>query len=135
MGELIEVLIPDPTYDNPELSKVTFLEDLKKDIVVFFKNYELAEIDIGLGVSWPMFMLFIPGLFFLSKPINENLKAWIELASKFSKFIKKIREKLFAYWVDKRGATLIAILHVINSHNKIIKSIEFLGVIPLSSLK
>ncbi len=129
--ELIEVLIPDPTYDNPKLSKVTFLDDLKKDIAVFFKKYKLTETDIGLGADWPMFMVSILGLFFLGKPINENLKAWIELANKFSNFIKKIRERLLAPWVDKRGAILIALQHVIKSHNKSVKSIKLLGVIPI----
>lgn len=129
--ELIEVLIQDPTYDHSKLSKVTFLDELKKDIAVFFKEFKIAETDIGLGAAWPVFMVRIVVLFFLGKPINENLKAWIELASKFSNFIKKIRENLLAFWVDNRGATLIALLYVIKSYNKSVKSIELLGVIPV----
>lgn len=129
--ELIEILIQDPTYDNPELDRDIFLNELNNDISVFFKKYELTETDIGLGADWPVFMVCILSLFFLGKRINENLKAWIELAGKFNNFIKKIRDKLLELWVDKRGATLIALQNVIKSHNKSVKSIELLGVIPV----
>lgn len=97
---MIEILVPDPTYDHPERSKDAFLEELRQDLADLSKEYELTDADAGYGADWPVILASIGGLLFLGKPINENLDAWIALAKKFTRFVAKVRQKWSAPRVD-----------------------------------
>lgn len=125
----MEFMIADPTYDHPDRDRDIFLSELRMEAESLSPEIALSDTDAGHAADWPMILVVISGLFFLGKPINENLDAWLDLGRKLSGFLKRVREKWAAARFDETGCVLLAIDHLSKSQTSI-RTIEVIGTIP-----
>lgn len=117
MEDKIQIFIPDGSYDNDTTAFEEFRDILAQRIKTIeddeIKTTPLVEANIGAGADWPAFMAeLIPlapyagglALFFLGKPINENLDAWLSIGEKVVKALQLVGGHM------TRGAALLATL-------------------------
>lgn len=87
-------------------------EQLKKEIVEEFKEYEieLKDVDIGGGADfWITIFVFSTMLFLSGKTINDNLNAWREIGNKIKSIFSK---KSKPYYIDMEVAIALAIARI-----------------------
>ena len=105
----MQIIVSDPSYDHEdEVDRDEFIAQLNTELDQLSEEIALRDGDIGPAASWPVIIATLSGLFFLGKPINANLDAWISLAKKLASVLKWIVSKCGVYRVDEAGATLIA---------------------------
>ena len=70
---------------------------------------EVIETNLGFGADWPTFTAVITGLYFLGKPILENLDAWVELGNRVRKLFDSDEAPART---DKHGNIALIINHL-----------------------
>jgi hypothetical protein len=125
----MQLLIPDPTYDHPERSKEEFLIELRTELKGLSSEFNLIDADAGHGADWPVVLAILGGLFFLAKPINENINAWLALAKKLGGMVERVRKKWGAARLDERGCILLALNRLMETHKGPIRSLELMGTV------
>ncbi len=127
----IFVLVIDETYDGDE---ETYEEDSERYRVSLEKefNCEFSEANIGPGADIPAFLTIIAttqvplwttalGVFFLGKPINENLDSWLEIGRKVRSFFGK------RVVLARNGAAAIAVEAVCEEMGGMPKTLRLLS--------
>lgn len=127
-SHLIEVIVGDPTFDNPKLNRVEFLSDLRARVGRTFPEFSLEDCDIGTGSDWPAILLVILGVFFLGKRINDNLDAWIAIGKKLKDFTGSLKG---GYRVNERGALVLAVDAIADAECAPISSLELIQSLPV----
>lgn len=130
-GDDIFVLIVDETYGGDEETYISdsdnYRRQLERDFQVSF-----APANIGAGADIPSFLTIIAtapvpvwaivlSLFFLGKPINENLSAWGEMAAALRRFFSR------PVVLSRHGAAALAVEAVLEEIGGIPKSIRLLS--------
>lgn len=125
--DYLELLIPDPTYDHPERDRPTFLADLRETLEELGTPFDLRDTDIGPAAGLPAILVVLSGLFFLGKPINENLDAWIALGRKFGPVVRRIATRFAEPRLDENGAVLLALCDLLDSLGDELRSVEIVA--------
>lgn len=145
----MQLIVPDPTYDHPERNLDDYKSFLASELLQFASSYELTETDIGRGASEPCFLVEILKLvksvgfiaipfilFFQGKRINDNLDAWVQIAKKIYRSVRKIKERFGECLISKELANFISIAEISVMDDDEIRSIklEHEIVIPISPI-
>lgn len=130
-GDDIFVLIVDETYGGDEETYISdsdnYRRQLERDFQVSF-----APANIGAGADIPSFLTIIAtapvpvwaivlSLFFLGKPINENLSAWGEMAAALRRFFSR------PVVLSRHGAAALAVEAILEEIGGMPKSIRLLS--------
>lgn len=115
----MELIINDISYDNPDIDHSSVLIDIRAELEYLSKDIALEERDIGQAADWPVILAIISGLYFLGKPIQENLDAWISLSQRFLTLIKKLHTRFRSCRIDLNGATLLALTEILAREDSI----------------
>ncbi|MFN0191504.1 MAG: hypothetical protein ACKVP5_05945 [Aestuariivirga sp.] len=108
----IFVLVVDETYDSGD----TWAEDSENYRLQIQKEFgvDFKEANIGPGADLPAFLTvlttttiplwsLILAMFFLGKPIKENLEAWYEIGKRIRQFFKR------PIYLSRNGCAVIAV--------------------------
>jgi len=120
----MELIVVDPTYDHEGRDPNEFLSALRRELSGVSKTFDCRDVDIGFAADWPAILAIFTGLFFLGKPINDNIEAWFSLAKKFKSMLKQIAQKFGHYRIDETGATLLGISIIASQENEDIADIQ-----------
>lgn len=130
-GHDIFILIVDETYGGDEETYISesdkYRRQLERDFQVSF-----APANIGAGADIPSFLTIIAtapvpvwaivlSLFFLGKPINENLSAWGEIAAGIRRFFSR------PVVLSRHGAAALAVEAVMEEIGGLPKLIRLLS--------
>ena len=69
----MQIIVFDPTYDDVSRDRERFLKELRAEISIISNEFELRGTKISEGADFPVIVVIVAGLFFLGKPIHENL--------------------------------------------------------------
>jgi hypothetical protein len=127
----IFVLVVDETYGGDEETYITDSENYRKQLEQDF-HVSFVPANIGAGADIPSFLTVIAtaaipvwvvvlSAFFLGKPVNENLSAWREIASKLHRFFSR------PVVLSRNGAAVLAVEAVLDEMDGLPKSIHLLS--------
>lgn len=133
MDEIPKVYIPDPTYYHPDyypgLDEAEASERCMQELSAEL-NLSLKQTSIGAGADLPAFaaelfsnpaLIGLIPLFFLGKPINENLEGWLSVMQKFQSALEKMKPVF-----NRSAALLYALFKYKNTVEPEITSIQLL---------
>lgn len=99
----MQVIVPDPSYDREDkVDRTEFVRELELKFADLSDSVSIRDSDIGRAADWPAILLTVSGLFFLAKPVNDNLDAWAVLAKKFRAVLAWAASKCGAFRVVNR---------------------------------
>lgn len=130
-GEDIFILIIDETYGGDEETYFKESENYRKQLERDFQA-PFVPANIGAGADIPSFLTIIAtvpvpvwalvlSVFFLGKPINENLSAWGEIAAKLRYFFSR------PVILSRNGAATLAVETVLEEIGGLPKSIRLIS--------
>jgi hypothetical protein len=133
VGEIF-ILVVDETYDSGEETSIEDSDKYRKELEDEY-GVRFSEADIGPGADIPAFLTVLStttiplwtvilGIFFLGKPINENLDGWTEIGRKIRSFFGK------PVVLARHGAAVIAVEAVLDEIGGVPKTIRLLSYRP-----
>ncbi|PVE54012.1 hypothetical protein [Rhizobium rhizogenes] len=130
-GDDIFILIVDETYGGDEETYICDSDNYRRQLEQDFQ-VSFAPANIGAGADIPAFVTIIAtapvpvwaivlSLFFLGKPINENLAAWGEIAAALRRFFSR------PVVLSRHGAATLAVEAVVEEIGGLPKLIRLLS--------
>ncbi|MGO8245782.1 hypothetical protein [Rhizobium johnstonii] len=130
-GDDIFILVVDETYGGDEDTYISDSENYRKQLERDFQ-VSFVPANIGAGADIPSFLtvmatapvpvwVVVLSIFFLGRPINENLSAWGEIAAKLRRFFSR------PVVLSRNGAAVLAVEAVLEEMDGLPKSIRLIS--------
>jgi hypothetical protein len=121
----LEILVRDASYpegESPFETREQVISAIRAEISELDSPETFEDINIGHGADFPFLAVPLTALgtavflFLQGKKIEENIDAWIRLASRFRAAVARLRARVGQVYVDEGGISLVLVDHISRVH-------------------